>query len=72
MPLEKSDVADTGLNLVWGAERIARALNIPGPDPERKVYHLHRTRALAGLTTVGNRLVLDLSVTKRAFEESGA
>lgn len=69
MASENSDVAGTKLTLEWGAKNIANALNLPGPNPERKVYHLHRTGAVPGLKSVGNRLVLDLSVAKRAFEE---
>ena len=55
-------------NLIWGAPAIADWLNLKGKNEEqrtRKVYHLRRTRKLAGLGSVGNRLVLNPEVTKK-------
>jgi hypothetical protein len=63
--------SSTSLDLVWGADNIARALNLkPGPTSKRKIYHLSRTGKLPGLKSIGNRLVLDPGVTRKMLFEN--
>jgi hypothetical protein len=68
--MKKSDTLD----LVWGADDIARTLNLkPGAKSRRKIYHLSKTGNLPGLKSIGNRLVLDPAITRKAlFDDNSA
>jgi hypothetical protein len=64
---EKS--TDANLQLVWGANNIARVLNLADGGPgRRRVYYIAKNRMLPGLKYVGGRLVLDPAVVKGSFE----
>ena len=69
-----SEKSDTRLNLIRGAQAIAHELGLkPGEKSERKVYNLSKTKKVPGLTSVGNRLVLDPTITRKAlFEDNSA